>query len=57
MGVKESSAADVVTDVTDKFSGKTEGGRQKRQEDRGKRRKGRGKEKFFLLLPIFISHC
>jgi len=35
MGVKESSAADVVTDVTDKFSGKTEGGRQKGEEAGG----------------------
>jgi hypothetical protein len=40
-------------------SGKPEGeeGRGKTQQVRGKRRKRRGKEKFFLPLPIFISHC
>jgi hypothetical protein len=40
-------------------SGKGEGeeGRGKTQQVRGKRRKRRGKEKFFLPLPIFISHC
>ncbi|WP_293331443.1 hypothetical protein [Microcoleus sp. CAWBG58] len=39
--------------------GKAEGGRDKgkRQEERRKRRKGRSNEKFFLPLPIFISHC
>lgn len=34
-----------------------EGGRGKTQEERSKKRKGRGDEKFFLPLPIFISHC
>ena len=34
-----------------------EEGRGKTQQVRGKRRKRRGKEKFFLPLPIFISHC
>ena len=40
-------------------SGKPEGeeARGKTQQERGKRRKRRGKEKFFLPLPIFISHC
>ncbi len=40
-------------------SGKGEGdeGRGKAQQETGKRRKRRGKEKFFLPLPIFISHC
>jgi hypothetical protein len=36
---------------------KWEGRRGKTQQERRKRRKRKGKEKFFLPLPIFISHC